>query len=126
MTLQGLLSGAAEGVAVKVAIINNRSLGMVRQWQQLFWDNRYSAVDLGEFPDFVKLAEAYGCDGLRVTAADEVQAALDQADQVRNVPVVIDFRVAPLANVYPMIPSGSTYADLRLDPEQLKAVEARQ
>ena len=126
MTLKELMTAAAEGVAVKVAIINNRSLGMVRQWQQLFWDNRYSAVDLGEFPDFVKLAEAYGCVGLRVTEADEVQAALDQADQVRNVPVVIDFRVAPLANVYPMIPSGSTYADLRLDPEQLKAVEARQ
>jgi acetolactate synthase-1/2/3 large subunit len=118
MTLKELMTAAAEGVCVKVAIINNRSLGMVRQWQQLFWQNRYSAVDLGEYPDFVRLAEAYGCAGIRVTRAEDLQDALEQSDLVRNVPVVIDVRVAAAENVYPMIPSGKTYNDLVLGPPE--------
>jgi len=118
MTLKELMTAAAEGVCVKVAIINNRSLGMVRQWQQLFWNNRYSAVDLGEYPDFVRLAEAYGCVGMRVRTPEDMADVLDQSDRVRNVPVVIDIRVAPQENVYPMIPSGMTYHDLRLGPER--------
>jgi len=117
MTLKELMTASAEGVCVKVLIINNRSLGMVRQWQQLFWQNRYSAVDLGDYPDFVRLAEAYGCAGISVRNADQLADALDQSDQVKNVPVVIDVRVAPQENVYPMIPSGQTYHDLRLGPE---------
>lgn len=116
MTLKELMTAAAEGVCVKVCIINNRSLGMVRQWQQLFWQSRYSAVDLGEYPDFVRLAEAYGCVGMRVRTPEDVADALDQSDRIRNVPVVIDVRVAPQENVYPMIPSGMTYNDLRMGP----------
>jgi acetolactate synthase-1/2/3 large subunit len=114
MTLKELMTAAAEGVCVKVAIINNCCLGMVRQWQEFFWDNRYSAVDLGEYPNFVKLAEAYGCVGVRVDRVDQVPDALQKAREVQNVPIVIDFRVAKQANVYPMIPSGKTYADLIL------------
>jgi acetolactate synthase I/II/III large subunit len=120
MTLKELMTAAAEGVCVKVAIINNRSLGMVRQWQQLFWQNRYSAVDLGDYPDFVRLAEAYGCAGIRVTRPEDMADALDQSDQVRNVPVVIDIRVAAAENVYPMIPSGKTYNDLVLGPRETR------
>ena len=93
---------------------------MVRQWQQLFWDNRYSAVDLGEYPDFVRLAEAYGCAGIRVRTAEDMKDALDQSDQVKNVPVVIDIRVAAAENVYPMIPSGKTYNDLVLGPRETR------
>jgi acetolactate synthase-1/2/3 large subunit len=118
MTLKELMTAAAEGVCVKVAIINNRSLGMVRQWQQLFWQNRYSAVNLGDYPDFVRLAEAYGCAGIRVRDEQDMADALDQSDRVRNVPVVIDVRVAPQENVYPMIPSGKTYHDLVLGPQE--------
>ena len=118
MTLKELMTAAAEGVCVKVAILNNHSLGMVRQWQQLFWDNRYSAVDLGEYPDFVRLAEAYGCVGMRARTPEDVADCLDQSDRVRNVPVVIDFRVAVQENVYPMIPSGKTYHDLVLGPSE--------
>jgi acetolactate synthase I/II/III large subunit len=117
MTLKELMTAAAEGVCVKVAIINNRSLGMVRQWQQLFWQNRYSAVDLGDYPDFVRLAEAYGCAGIHVRTPEDMRDALDQSDQVKSVPVVIDIRVAPQENVYPMIPAGMTYNDLRMGPE---------
>jgi acetolactate synthase-1/2/3 large subunit len=120
MTLKELMTAAAEGVCVKVAIINNRSLGMVRQWQQLFWQNRYSAVDLGDYPDFVRLAEAYGCAGIRVTRPEEMADALDQSDHVRNVPVVIDIRVAAAENVYPMIPSGKTYHDLVMGPQETR------
>jgi acetolactate synthase-1/2/3 large subunit len=112
MTCNELMTAAAEGVCVKVAIINNRCLGMVRQWQEMFWSSRYSAVDLGEFPDFVKLAEAYGCAGLRVDHVDQLQESFQFADSVRNKPVVIDYRVPPQDNVYPMIPSGKSYADL--------------
>lgn len=112
MTCNELMTAAAEGVCVKVAIINNRCLGMVRQWQEMFWSSRYSAVDLGEFPDFVKLAEAYGCVGLRVDQASQLQESFQFADSVRNKPVVIDYRVPPQDNVYPMIPSGKSYADL--------------
>jgi acetolactate synthase I/II/III large subunit len=120
MTLKELMTAAAEGVCVKVAIINNRSLGMVRQWQQLFWQSRYSAVDLGDYPDFVRLAEAYGCIGMRVNSPEDLRDALDQTDRVRNVPVVIDVRVAAQENVYPMIPSGKTYNDLVLGPKQTR------
>jgi len=116
MTLKELMTAAAEGVCVKVVILNNRSLGMVRQWQQLFWQNRYSAVNLGDYPDFVRLAEAYGCIGMRVTRPEDLADALDQTDRVKNVPVVIDVRVAAAENVYPMIPSGQTYNDLVLGP----------
>ena len=118
MTLKELMTAAAEGVCVKVLIINNRSLGMVRQWQQLFWQNRYSAVDLGDYPDFVRLAEAYGCVGMRASTAEQLHDALDQSDRIRNVPVVIDVRVAAQENVYPMIPSGKTYNDLVMGPAE--------
>jgi acetolactate synthase-1/2/3 large subunit len=117
MTLKELMTAAAEGVCVKVLIINNRSLGMVRQWQQLFWQNRYSAVDLGDYPDFVRLAEAYGCVGISVRNNEQMRDALDQSDRIKNVPVVIDCRVAAQENVYPMIPAGMTYGDLRMGPE---------
>jgi acetolactate synthase-1/2/3 large subunit len=118
MMAQELMTAAAEGVSVKVAIINNRCLGMVRQWQEMFWDNRFSAVDLGEYPNFVKLAEAYGCAGMRVDQPDQVRDAFRLADETRNVPVVIDFRVTREENVFPMIPSGATYQDLILNAEK--------
>src|SRR5262249_22307171 len=87
MTCNELMTAAAEGVSVKVAIINNRCLGMVRQWQEMFWESRYSAVDLGEFPDFVKLAEAYGCAAMRVDDAGQLQESFQYADSIRNRPV---------------------------------------
>jgi acetolactate synthase-1/2/3 large subunit len=115
MMAQELMTAAAEGVSVKVAIINNRCLGMVRQWQEMFWDNRFSAVDLGEYPNFVKLAEAYGCAGMRVDQPGQMDEAIRLAEETRNVPVVIDFRVTREANVFPMIPSNTSYQDLILN-----------
>jgi acetolactate synthase-1/2/3 large subunit len=118
MMAQELMTAAAEGVSVKVAIINNRCLGMVRQWQEMFWENKESAVDLGEYPNFVKLAEAYGCAGMRVDRPDQLEESFRLADETRNVPVVIDYRVTREANVFPMIPSGATYKDLIMSADK--------
>jgi acetolactate synthase-1/2/3 large subunit len=105
MNMQELATCAQEGIAVKVFIMNNGYLGMVRQWQELFWDRRYSQVDMGQYPDFVKLAEAYGATGIRLTdkttLVDDVRAALAAPG-----PVLVDVRVTPEENVYPMIAPG--------------------
>jgi acetolactate synthase-1/2/3 large subunit len=111
MNTQELATCAQEGIPVKVIISNNGYLGMVRQWQELFWDKRYSAVDLGKFPDFVKLAEAYGCHGVRLTdkttLVDDLKAAIATPG-----PVVVDVSVTREENTYPMIPSGSAARDM--------------
>jgi acetolactate synthase I/II/III large subunit len=111
MNVQELATCAQNGIPVKVFIMNNGYLGMVRQWQELFWDKRYSQVDMGRFPDFVKLAEAYGCTGVRLedksTLVDDMRAALE-ADG----PVVVDVRVTKEENVYPMIAPGAPARDM--------------
>ncbi|MDN5797845.1 MAG: acetolactate synthase large subunit [Intrasporangium sp.] len=110
MTNQELATCAINDIPIKVAIINNSSLGMVRQWQTLFYGERYSNTDLQttseRIPDFVKLAEAYGCLGLRVEKAEDVDAAITQALETNDRPVVIDFIVHRDAMVWPMVPAG--------------------
>jgi len=115
MTSEELMPAVAEGLPVKVAILNNQCLGMVRQWQTLFWDKRLSGVDLSRQPDFVKLADAYGAVGMRVTKASEVRKAIDNANEITDKPVVIDFRVAPDENVLPMIPAGQTIEQMMVE-----------
>lgn len=107
MTNQELAILAQYRVPVKVAIINNQCLGMVRQWQELFYDNRYSQIDLTCNPDFVKLAEAYGVKGLRASTPEEAEAVWAEALR-HDGPVVVDFRVAQEENVYPMVAAGNT------------------
>ncbi|MCK9911310.1 thiamine pyrophosphate-dependent enzyme, partial [Microbacteriaceae bacterium K1510] len=94
-------------IPVKVVIVNNGVLGMVRQWQEIFYDNRYSQIDLSFSPDFVKLAEAYGVKGMRATTREEAQAVWAEA-LAYDGPVVIDFRVASEENVWPMVAAGNT------------------
>jgi acetolactate synthase I/II/III large subunit len=112
MTNQELATCVINKIPIKVAIINNSSLGMVRQWQTLFYNERYSNTDLHtshqqvRVPDFVKLAEAYGCVGLRCDSAADVDATINQAMEVNDVPVVLDFVVHRDAMVWPMVPSG--------------------
>jgi len=91
---------------VKVAILNNKFLGMVRQWQELFYEKRYSYTCISASPDFVKLAEAYGAVGLRATKPDEVDAVIKEALAVKNKPVFMDFQVDSEEDVYPMVPAG--------------------
>jgi acetolactate synthase-1/2/3 large subunit len=96
---------------VKVLIMNNGYLGMVRQWQELFWDRRYSHVDMGSFPDFVKLAEAYGATGMRLEKRSELESGLREALATPG-PVVVDVRVTKEENVYPMIAPGQAARDM--------------
>ncbi|MCU0296834.1 MAG: acetolactate synthase large subunit [Candidatus Nanopelagicales bacterium] len=110
MTNQELATCAINNIPIKVALINNSSLGMVRQWQTLFYDKRYSNTDLQshQFPDFVKLAEAYGCYGLRADSRDQVDVVIEKAMALNDAPVVIDFQVHRDAMVWPMVPAGTS------------------
>jgi len=112
MTNQELATCALEGLPIKVAVINNGNLGMVRQWQTLFYGERYSNTDLGthkhRIPDFVKLAEALGCVGMRCESADDVDKTIEAAMSINDVPVVIDFVVGKDAMVWPMVPAGTS------------------
>ena len=108
MTNQELATCALNGIPIKIAVINNGALGMVRQWQTLFYNQRYSNTDLQSrrIPDFVKLAEAYGCVGLRCESPDQVDAVIEKAMAINDAPVVIDFVVHEDAMVWPMVPAG--------------------
>jgi len=106
MNIQELATAVNNKVGVKVAILNNGYLGMVRQWQELFYKKRYSATDLTANPDFVKIAEAYGASGIRVSKKDEVEGALEKAISLDG-PVILDFLVEREENVFPMVPTGA-------------------
>ncbi|HEX5035063.1 MAG TPA: biosynthetic-type acetolactate synthase large subunit, partial [bacterium] len=114
MNIQELATAVEWKTPVIIAIMNNRFLGMVRQWQELFYDNRYSEVDMNTQPDFVKLAEAYGAVGLRASVKDEVVPVIEAALKVRDKPVVIDFVTTLEDNVYPMVPAGGAVSDIVL------------
>ena len=120
MNAQELCVAAAHKLPLKVVIINNNFLGMVRQWQELFHENRFSHTDLSDTnPDFVKLAEAHHCVGLRATRPDEVDRVLDQAWEINDRPVVMEFRVVKEEMVFPMVPAGASSDEMitkRLTP----------
>jgi acetolactate synthase-1/2/3 large subunit len=106
MNVQELVTIAARKLPIKVMIINNGHLGMVRQWQELFFNKRYSVSVLNDNPDFAKVAEAFGVTGIKVTKIDEMRPAIDRALEIDG-PVVVDFIVSSEANVYPMVPAGA-------------------
>jgi acetolactate synthase I/II/III large subunit len=120
MTNQELATCTIEGIPIKVAVINNSSLGMVRQWQTLFYSERYSNTDLHtgsdtrRVPDFVRLAEAYGAVGLRCESPEDVDATIDKAMAVDDRPVVVDFQVHRDAMVWPMVPAGTSNDDIQI------------
>ena len=117
MTAQELVTATAERIPVKVAILNNAYLGMVRQWQEMFYDERYSEVYLSpDLPDYKLWAEAMGCVGMRVESPEEVDAAIQKANEIDDRPVVIDFRTDSREKVYPMVPAGKTNDDIIVDP----------
>ncbi|HJR19371.1 MAG TPA: acetolactate synthase large subunit [Actinomycetota bacterium] len=121
MTCQELATMTTENIPVKIGIINNAFLGMVRQWQELFYDKRFSAVEFGyDVPDYVKLAEAYGAVGLRCESAGEVEATIRKANEIDDRTVVIDFRCDPEEKCYPMVPAGASNDDIILGPEYEK------
>ncbi len=115
MTNQELATCSINRIPIKVALINNGALGMVRQWQTLFYSERYSNTDLHshDVPDFVMLAEAYGAVGLRCDSADEVDATIEKAMAITDRPVVVDFRVHKDAMVWPMVAAGTSNSDIK-------------
>jgi acetolactate synthase I/II/III large subunit len=119
MTAQELVTAASERIPVKVAILNNAYLGMVRQWQEMFYEERYSEVYLSpDLPDYKLWAEAMGCVGMRVESPEEVDAAIQKANEIDDRPVVIDFRTDSREKVYPMVPAGLTNDAIIVDPSQ--------
>ncbi len=115
MTNQELTTASIEKIPVKIAILNNSWLGMVRQWQTMFYDERYSETLLSpELPDFVKLSEAMGCIAIRVDSPEEVDAAIEKANSINDRPVVVDFRTDESEKVFPMVPAGVTNDELEV------------
>ena len=119
MTAQELVTASVERIPIKVAILNNGYLGMVRQWQEMFYDERYSEVYLSpDLPDYVKWSEAMGCVAMRVESTDEVDAAIDKANSINDRPVVIEFRTDSREKVFPMVAAGRTNSEVMVDPSQ--------
>ena len=113
MTAQEMVTARSQGIPIKVAILNNANLGMVRQWQEMFYDERYSQVYLSaDLPDYVKWAEAMGCVGLRATNVKEMDDVIDEANRINDVPVVIDFRTDAREKVFPMVAAGASNDDI--------------
>jgi acetolactate synthase-1/2/3 large subunit len=120
MNIQELATAVINKLPVKIAILNNRFLGMVRQWQELFFNERYAHTNLDVTPDFVKLAEAYGAVGLRAATPDEVEPVLKESLKVKDKPVMIDFVVDWKSKVFPMVPAGAAIDEMIFDEEKKK------
>ncbi len=119
MNVQELATCVSEGIAVKVFLMNNGYMGMVRQWQELFWDHRYSAVEMGASPDWVKLAEAFGATGMRCDNSADLEETMVKALETDG-PVLVDVRVSAEENCYPMIPPGEAARDMVEAPKAVR------
>jgi acetolactate synthase-1/2/3 large subunit len=119
MTAQELVTATTERIPIKVALLNNSYLGMVRQWQEMFYEERYSEVYLStEVPDYVKWAESMGCVAIRVESPEEVEPAIEKANSINDRSVVVEFRVDAREKVFPMVPAGQSNDDVLLHPSQ--------
>ena len=120
MNIQELVTAKRLKLPIKICLINNSHLGMVRQWQEMFWDRHYSEVDLSDNPDFVEVAKSFGCYGIRCDKREDVDDTIKAAYKYKDAPVMLDFRVALEENVYPMIPAGGALSDIVYDPLDAK------
>ena len=120
MTLCELATAAIHNLPVKIIVLNNHYLGMVRQWQELFFDNRESGVDLDGNPDFVKVAEAYGCKGFNIKRPADVRKVLEKALAYNDGPVLVNAECIKTENVFPMIPAGAALEDMLTEPPKHK------
>jgi len=126
MTAQELVTASSERIPVKIAILNNAYLGMVRQWQEMFYDERYSEVYLSpDLPDYVKWAEAMGCAAFRVDTTEDVLPTIEKANAIDDRPVVIDFRTDAAEKVFPMVPAGAGNDEVLVAPGSTPGVEMR-
>jgi acetolactate synthase-1/2/3 large subunit len=113
MNIQEMATAVQHCLPVKIVILNNGYLGMVRQWQELFYDKHYACTQMTHTPDFVKLAEAYGAVGLMADRPEQVEEVLSEGLSIRQ-PVIMDFRVAQEESVYPMVPAGAPITEMLL------------
>ncbi|MBT8216659.1 MAG: acetolactate synthase large subunit [Acidimicrobiia bacterium] len=121
MTMQELTTASTEGIPVKIAVLNNNNLGMVRQWQRLFYNERFSGSELtNHTPDYVKLAEAMGCVGLRAEHPSEVAPVIEKSLTINDRPVVVEFKVDPDEMVFPMVPAGGSNDNVVMSVEDLR------
>ncbi len=119
MTAQELVTSTVENIPIKVALLNNSYLGMVRQWQEMFYDKRYSEVHLSDrVPDYVMWAESMGCEAIRVESPEEVEPAIARANEINDRSVVVEFRTDARENVFPMVAAGKTNSEIQVDPSQ--------
>ncbi len=126
MTAQELVTSAVENIPIKVALLNNSYLGMVRQWQEMFYDERYSEVHLSDsVPDYVKWAESMGAVGIRVESPEEVAPAIAKANEIEDRSVVVEFRTDAGENVFPMVAAGKTNSEVMVDPSQQHLLDGR-
>jgi acetolactate synthase-1/2/3 large subunit len=124
MTAQELVTAAAERIPVKIAILNNAYLGMVRQWQEMFYEERYSEVYLSpDLPDYKMWAEAMGCVGMRVESPEEVAPAIEKANAINDRPVVIEFRTDSAEKVFPMVAAGASNDEIMTDDHTRPALD---
>ena len=119
MTMQEMSTAVQYKLPIKIFILNNQYMGMVRQWQELLHEKNYSESYTAALPDFVKLAEAYGCVGIQATKPDELDEKINEMINV-NEPVIFDCRVDPAENCFPMIPSGKPHNQMLLGPQDEK------
>ena len=115
MNIQEMATAVNNKLPIKIAVLNNSYLGMVRQWQELLYGHRYSQTDISDNPDLVKIAEAYGAVGMRITRAEEVKRALEEALKINDRPVLMDFIVAKEENVFPFVPPGQAINEMLID-----------
>jgi len=113
MCIQEMMTVVCNNLPVKIVILNNGYLGMVRQWQELFYEKNYCSTCMDAQPDFVKLAEAYGAAGYRITEKDKLDSVLREAFEIDK-PVIVDVRVTQEENVYPMVPAGASLTEMLL------------
>jgi acetolactate synthase-1/2/3 large subunit len=128
MTATELVTATLEKLPIKVALLNNSYLGMVRQWQEMFYDERYSSVflDSADVPNFVMMAESMGCVGILVESPEEVGPAIQRANSINDRTVVVEFRTDATESVFPMVPPGTSNSDLILHPTQSDPTRALQ
>ncbi|MCX7805580.1 MAG: thiamine pyrophosphate-dependent enzyme, partial [Planctomycetota bacterium] len=122
MNVQEMVTARRLNLPIKVAVMNNGYLGMVRQWQEMFWGGRYSETRLSDTPDLVRVAEAFGWRGIRVEEKEKVDGAIAEAYKSKDSPVLLDFRVRGEDNVYPMVPAGRTINEMIYYPKDPELV----
>jgi acetolactate synthase-1/2/3 large subunit len=125
MTAQELITAAIEKIPIKVALMNNSNLGMVRQWQEMFYGERFSEIHLGrDLPNYVMWAESMGCAAFRVDDPSELDEVIEAANAINDRPVVVEFRCVEDENVFPMVSAGASNSDALVDPSQQAMLDA--